>query len=418
MPLGHIDEWSELAVDYLDGTASAVDQAAVESHIASCPECAARVRQQTSVQAYLRQTAPLNAPEDLEQRILGELFSPSQVIERAPDRDTRGWASLRQRRLRAWMPAAAAVAALLVFIVIYGVAISPRDQQLTAEKAATTVLATMAASQGSGEMALDASTAGDAGDATTTAAGIVETTAAPATATTAAAITPASLPAGTQNRKAMIAELSDSAGPVYLTLTATSPETSPNSRDDSAGTGSATASDAGDDTRVGPETSESNDTSDTETRETAQSSATAQDRTTDTALPAWVEEAASQLTLFTQMEPLPETLSLGQPVFAGYVKHEQVTHFVDLLLSIAASVDLDVTMLPQVDTGSSRSADRITGSKQQLPVLEGHVISQPAPARVSFTTSTLVAPGRSDTSRAICPDEAGTHVLMILFLRP
>ncbi len=54
-------------------------------------------------------------------------------------------------------------------------------------------------------------------------------------------------------------------------------------------------------------------------------------------------------------------------------------------------------------------------------MLVGYVIPQPAPYRYGFTTSTVdeeMDQKRADGSPLTMPDEAGTHVLTILFMRP
>ena len=42
-PLGHLDEWDELVVDYLDGTADPTQTRTIETHLAACTTCAARM---------------------------------------------------------------------------------------------------------------------------------------------------------------------------------------------------------------------------------------------------------------------------------------------------------------------------------------------------------------------------------------
>lgn len=53
-PLGHLDEWDELAVVYLDGAADSTQTQAIEAHLVGCPTCAARVVYQREAASVLR----------------------------------------------------------------------------------------------------------------------------------------------------------------------------------------------------------------------------------------------------------------------------------------------------------------------------------------------------------------------------
>ena len=121
----HVDDWAEVAVDYLDGQLDQQTRMAVERHLAGCPDCAARLRKQQSVVRFLQETVLDDPPEDLEYRAIGELVFPSpggrplaQPVEvEKPSRSPRWY-----RTLRAWMPVTVAVIALLAAVIGYGVA--------------------------------------------------------------------------------------------------------------------------------------------------------------------------------------------------------------------------------------------------------------------------------------------------------
>ena len=128
----HVDDWAEVAVDYLDGRLDPETRLAVESHLAGCPDCAARLRRQQSVVRFLQETALDDPPEDLEYRAIGEMVFPSPggqplarpgavqklartpaVVSRAPGLDTghrrgrrspRGRDRVRHRPLRIRAP--------------------------------------------------------------------------------------------------------------------------------------------------------------------------------------------------------------------------------------------------------------------------------------------------------------------------
>ncbi len=128
-----------------------------------------------------------------------------------------------------------------------------------------------------------------------------------------------------------------------------------------------------------------------------------------------MEETVEQLKAFTELEPLPASFGLKEPVYAAYLNHDHVSAFVDLLLAIAASIRLDVSM--QAEAGEDwEAADVISKHKDELPVLLSHLLPQPSVARYSFTTTTIVPlrwvrrrdghPGRSRDPRPHRPLDA------------
>lgn len=386
IPSGHLDDWAESIVDFLDGTAEPNISAAIEAHLATCPDCVVRLADQRSTASYLRGLPSVDAPEGLEDRILGELLFPSKVIHLPEPQESR-WPTLWHRRLRAWVPAAAAVAAVLVGVVAFGLISSAGgDKDMTVSAPSSTVAAAPAAAMETASAPLedpegDTAFVGAAGgiDQPTTTAGAVgtETTTTTAVAVAGDAVT---------DRRAMVDALKSSAGPLFLTFRPTPTEPG----EEGAGE------------RPGPDGTDGTDP------DTGRMITSASDR--------WIEEALNQLREFTQLEPLPAAFSEGDLVFAAYLNHDHVSAFVDLLRSIAASIRLDLMLQTEPDQDGGPSAARISEGASEVPLLLSRVLPQPSVNRYTFTTSTLPPAERSSTDFQL-PHEAGTHVLTVLFIR-
>jgi len=90
----HVDDWAEIAVDYLDGQLDHDTRTAVEAHLSGCPDCATRLRRQQYVVSFLQETALDDSPEDLEYRSIGQIIFPSPgeqpVINRSRRRRSIG----------------------------------------------------------------------------------------------------------------------------------------------------------------------------------------------------------------------------------------------------------------------------------------------------------------------------------------
>lgn len=413
---GHIDEWAALAVDIVDGTSGEDDLAVIEAHLAWCPDCAARLDSQRKMTSFLRDVEMATPPADLEDRVLGELLFPSRVVQvETPQPVGSRWTSLWERRLRAWMPATVAVAAVFIGLIAWGVFNPTDSEQTTARNGdGTTVVAGVT---GAAEAAADsAAPSAILAVPMETAAGQTETTAAPAgdaTTTTVGATTtmvaagagPGTEPVPTtiQDRRAMVTALKETAGPVYLCF-ATQPDAT--EADDSDP--DATRTSGGSTEAASP-----NRPADGTAADSADGVVAGET--------AWMQEVVSQVTTFTELKPLPDSLSPSRPVFAAFLDHDNVSAFVDLLRSIAASFGLVVSLQHEPDLDCVQVASAIAQNKRELPVLVGHVIPQPAPYRYGFTASTVdeETDGKgADGSSSALPDEAGTHVLTILFMRP
>jgi anti-sigma factor RsiW len=177
----HVDDWAEVAVDYLDGRLDERTRLAVESHLAGCPDCAARLRTQQSVVRFLQETPLDDPPEDLEYRAIGKIIFPSpggqsfvRPVVKKPSRSPR-WT----RTLRAWLPVTVAVIALLGAVIGYGISRSGSGTQVASDTdRAVAGITTVAASM--------TTAAPSVGQVTMAGAAATVTTAAAATTTTAA----------------------------------------------------------------------------------------------------------------------------------------------------------------------------------------------------------------------------------------
>jgi hypothetical protein len=214
-----------------------------------------------------------------------------------------------------------------------------------------------------------------------------------ATTTTAAASTTlayaSSMPPATQDRKEMIKNLRDAQTPAYLAFEA---EAAKASEDGQSAEPTTTTTTVTGEIVVGDGTG-------------AVSSEQAQD-------------VVSQIAALTGMEPLDAELSLGGPTFAAFVSRDDMTQLVDLLRSIGTSVGLTVSLDLAPPAAFAEVVARLLERKRELPVLSADRALQPSVVGYAFTTSTLApAPGESDGEGWAPPDEAGTHVLVVFYVR-
>lgn len=406
----HMDEWIELAVDYFDGRLDPQTRAAVERHLNGCPTCAERMHAQQGALALL-QAIPLEAaPTGLEDRVLDEVLfptAPPRTIVSGKTGEASGWSTLWRRRVKPWVPATVAVVAVFVALVSYGVyystAADSADSEITTTAMASAEPAPEAGdTHARGEENLSAGQAYGSADgaggqglaATETTTAAAETTAAPAATTAAADVTTTTAGATTtaagsvstevdtlgaaatgndagttgpiettRDRKAMIADLEDTEEPVCFLL-------------ESAGAGEGAA-------------------------KTAAANA-----------------AASQLTELTGLQPLDESLSPDEPLFAAYVPRDDATQLVDLLRSIAASLGLSVGLSTRPHALMNELITKLTAARAGLPELSASRAPQPAVAGWAFTTSTSTVPGDAIGSGDVQPPTgAATHILVVIWVR-
>jgi anti-sigma factor RsiW len=383
---GHVDDWAEIAVDYLDGLLAPESKAAVQSHIQECPDCAARLRTQSSVVTFMQETFLDDAPLDLEDRVLGEVLFPSEPVATPRKEEPRGWSGTWNKKIRPWLPATIAVVALMAAITGYGVVRSSNNDLSTEGVGTSTTVAiadqvaeTAARSEGN----LSATTTAAA--ATTTAA--PGSTAAPTETTATFVAAGAGEPTVLVDRKTMVAELRAAESPAYLAFMAEAPTQS-----DDSGSGEASTTVTG-------------STSETSTVETAAVSA------------KQAEDVASQITTLTGLEPLDAGLWLEGPTFAAYLPRDDAEQLVDLVRSIGASVGLVVGLILGQPAGTAEASARLLEHRHELCELLADRSLKPSVVNWSFTTSTLPpSEGGQDGTGWEAAAEAGTHVLVVIYV--
>jgi anti-sigma factor RsiW len=416
----HVDDWAEVAVDYLDGRLDPDTRLAVESHLAGCPECTARLRQQQSVVRILQETPLYDPPEDLEYLAIGELIFPSPggqplappVEVEKPSRAPRWY-----RKVRAWVPATVAVVALLAAVVGYGIVRSGSETEPTALNADRT-------SAGATTMAASATTAAPA----TTAAGAVSETmtSAGATTTTAAAGPPtvgAPVPfPATQDRKAMINALATAQVPAFVSFrssagtapvgdtTTTSAatggtDTTAVGGTDTTAASSSTTTPGATDTTAGPSV--------TDTTATPPAGGT----TVGTVSATQADDIVREIVGATTLRPLDQSLWVDGPTFAAFLPRRDAQALVDLLRSIGVSMGLVVRLESSAPAATKTSSESLLSEKGAFPILAAHRADQPATWPYDFTTSTLesISSSQSDTA-STTPDESGDYVIVIIWI--
>ena len=380
IPAGHVDEWGESVVDYLDGRLAPETRIVVEVHLEGCPACAARVLTQQSVIRLLQGTSLADPPEGLEHRVLGELLFPSGPVSRRKVAERpRGWRGsiLWRRKIRPWIPATVAVAALLATVVGIGLLRSDTDV-LTAnrEEATSTLAAKDQTGEGSPAPFESLGAATSVAAATTTLAG----------ATTTLAASEPMVPAVTQDRKQMVSSLKVAQVPAYLAFEAPAPPL--------------------------PEDVQSEEPVTTVPGDASRSGGAM------TVSQEQVKAVVSSMLEFTGMQPLDETLALGGPTFAAFVPRDDASQLVDLVRSIGASLGLVVSLGMNPPAGTEEAASRLVERKAEFPVLSAERNPQPAVSGYRFTTSTLTAAGdQNDGTSLTLPDETGTYVLIVFYVR-
>jgi anti-sigma factor RsiW len=386
----HVDDWPEMAVDYLDGRLDHETRLAVEHHLSGCPDCTARLRKQQYVVSFLQEAPLEDPPDDLEYRAIGELVFPSPGAVRIgqpsgvkPQR-TPKW----QRTLRAWLPATVAVCALLAAVVGYGIAKSGSGADMATNTDREMGPAATAAASGT-TAAEEATPPGAAFTSTT--AGATTTTAALASQPPTTIAVPVTV-AATQDRKTMIQEIEQAQAPAYVSFRASLPAASGDGQ-----SGSTTTSDTG--------------ATSTTIAGSAPSTAAGPDTTAvDNVTAAQTANVVYQLAGFTGLKPLDKSLWLGGPTFAAFLPRKDAEEFVDLVCSIGASLNLVVALTGGPPPKSADKSAQLLEHKVEFPVLAAHRALQPATWGYDFTTSTL-APSADG------PDEAGTHVVIIIWIQ-
>jgi anti-sigma factor RsiW len=399
----HVDDWAEVAVDYLDGQLDQQTRTAVEAHLAGCPDCAARLRKQQYVVRFLQETALDDPPQDLEYRSIGELVFPSpggQPMARPVEARRPAPAPRWYRGLKAWAVPTVAVIALIAAVVGYNIARSGSDTNIAgrALSSATTMAgsATTAAAFSEATMAGVAPTTTTAAAATTTSALL---TAAPPTDAQSSATT-------TQDPKAMVRAIETAQAPTFVSFQ-TAVSAPPAGGQGATGTGAAT-----DTTAVSGTETTATGPAPTTTVLATDTTVTGGGNTTGATVSA--DQAAAlvgAIKQFTGLEPVDESLWLGGPTFAVFLPRQDAAKLVDLVRSICAPFGLTVSLGGAPPAQVEQASTRLLEHKNSFPVLAAHRALQPSTWGYDFTTSTL---GYGDAKAM--PDEAGTHVIVVIWI--
>lgn len=386
---GHVDNWEELAIGYLDGSLDPATTAAVKQHLDACPACAARMRTQEQTLTLLRGIPLEEPPAALENQVLGDIFAPPlpqpapitrpaaahpAPVTRSLEKPSR-WEQIWRRKIRPWVPATVGVAAVLIALVSYGVLYTGADE--SAQFDGTTTFTYAAAEKASNEAGdlegIDATwtTAAPGAAAVETTSGADATAGAMPTSTTSIMteqMTVTMAAAGIADREDMITTLEDAQAPVYFAFEAM------------------TAGSEGSGDGAGQKASTS---------------------------------VVEQIIAFTDLQPLDKTLSLDGPTFAAYVPYDDAEEFVDLLRSIGTTVQLGLTLSLEPPETAADIVTRLLERKKDFPGLYAKRTPPHAASDYRFATSTTAraSTGTGGAMDPDSPDEAGTHVLVLIFLR-
>lgn len=365
---GHLDHWSESAVDYLDGRLDPSAVAAVQQHLQGCAECARRLETQRATLALFAHAPMVEAPPALEARVLAQLSERSaRAIDRAPS--TRRAARRRTpRRSRAdfwptgpWLPAMAGAAAVLALVLALTVSRGPLGAQDTMTTAAALLTAENESAQTlrSAEGSLPSSTAPvllGSGDDTA-----ASTESAADLAGAAAAFSAPMQPTGptVSGAAAMASSLAGAAASAYFFF-------------DNA----------------------------------------------DGSLPSLTQadSVASRFTAATGLRLMDGDLSSGAHVFAAFVPRADSEALVGLLCSIGSSLELDVCMSLEPGGDITAWAETMLQDKYALVELSASPSKPPATAGWLYTTSTASAPASDDPAAPKLLNENGTHVLVVIYI--
>jgi anti-sigma factor RsiW len=401
----HVDDWAEIAVDYLDGQLDHDTRTAVEAHLSGCPDCATRLRRQQYVVSFLQETALDDSPEDLEYRSIGQIIFPSpgeqpviKPVEEKKVYRTPGWF----RELRHWIPAGVAVIALLSAVVAYGIVRSEQHNGATdSAKFASNTQTTVAAAATTAAPAMgEASPTGAGATMTTAAAGLTTTTAAAASPTYS---TQTATFAATDDPKAMVRALQTVKAPAFVAFQAN------------------VTTAAAEQTTAAPSSTTVTTTAGVTDTTAPEAGGTTTATVTVTSAPNAVSSDAAtslldQITQFTGLQPVDRSLWLGGPTFAIYLSRKDASKLVDLVRSMSASMGLTVSMEGEPPAATKENCARLLEHKASFPILQAHRAGQPATLDWDFTTSTIVTPDQATHYTGTLPDQDGNHVLVVIWI--
>jgi hypothetical protein len=363
---GHLDDWAELAVDYVDGSLDESTAAAVQTHLDSCPDCASRLAAQKSASAFFAQTALVEAPAHLEAQVLAELARGRELTPAA-----RRLARKEARRRRAllnpsgpWLPAMAAGAAVLALVLSLTLS---RDSSGTADTL-TNMAATLSADASSAEALRD-----NTASVSTTGPAVLGNGTTPVSRDAASGVTAASSPkllslqptgAYMESTDELVTGIAQATGPAYCFF--------------QTETGSLMAAEQAD-------------------------------------------AIALQFTSTTGLELIDQDLTSGVKTFAAFVPRADAAALVSLLRSIGNSLRLTVCLSLQPGAEVTSWATAMLQDKYSLAELSASASAARPPATSSWVYTTSTSPPTTATNLATAPkatplDEAGTHVLVVIFM--
>ena len=396
----HLDDWTEIAVDYLDGLLDKETRLAVEAHLSRCPECASRLGRQKYVVTVLQEAVLADPPEDLEYRSIGELIFPSPGSEPVvgPVEEKKVYRSPRWfRAFRPWIPATVAVCFLVAAVVGYGVARSNSQTDVASDSLRVATSIPAGASTTAGAAALGEVSPTGAGQIMTTTAAAVTTTTALAGSSDSAAKTFNTF-AATEDPRAMVSALESAQAPTYVAFRASAP-----SVDDG---GSATETTvAATDTTGAPATTDT-------------TAAGAGGPAVGTLTAEQAAALINEIKQFTGLDPVDRTLWIAGPTFAVYLPRQDAAELVDLIRSISSSFGLTVSLEGTPPSSAETANAELLQHKGSFPILEASRSLQPSTWNYDFTTSTLSG-GSGDgspPSAESLPDADGSHVVVIIWI--
>ncbi len=407
----HVDDWVEIAVDYLDGQVDQETRLAIEAHLAGCPLCAEQLRRQQYVVSFLQETLLDDPPEDLEYRAIGEIVFPSPGTEPAirPVEEKQVYRTPRwYRTLRPWIPAAAFVVLLFAAVVGYGIARSGSGGEQVAGDSSRMAISTTAAAAATstpmlGEAAPGGAAASAASDSVTTAAGATTTAGSPPTADTGTMNTFVA----TAEPKEMIRALEIAQAPTYVAFRSavTNPSTATSTSEQAIAT-TTTAAAGG----VIATTATTTATVTTAAPATTDTTTAAADGTYGTLTVEQATALMDEIKQFTGLDPVDRTLWIDGPTFAVFLPRQDAAELVDLVRSISSAFGLVVSIEGTPPSHMEKKCTELLAQKTSFPVLEASRALQPSTWDYDFTTSTLGGVTKS------LPDADGSHVIVVIWM--
>ena len=145
---GHLDDWAEIAVDYLDGNLDDQTESAVKAHIDSCAECAARLQLQRAALTDLRRPELAEIPTELEEKIISGIHAsllPTVLTAPEKGRDS-------SRLFRTWAPVAVAATFVLAVGLGLGIGLQQDGDGVTTAADSVAEAERLASTEGSTEI--------------------------------------------------------------------------------------------------------------------------------------------------------------------------------------------------------------------------------------------------------------------------